>query len=475
MSEAISLHRQYLAGDFSLVDRLSQHLTAVQAHSHLNAFVRLFPETSREQAEQIDRRRADGQPLGLLAGLIVAIKDNLNYKGQPLTCASKILEGYRAPYHAAVVERLLAEDALIIGQTNMDEFAMGSSTENTIYGPAINPHDAQRVAGGSSGGSAAAVAAGLVDLALGSDTGGSIRQPAAFCGAVGLKPSYGRVSRYGLAAYASSLDQIGPIGKSVADVALALKVIAGADRRDATATAQPVDDYPAKLSEQPGKTPTIGLPRQFFQDGLDPQINAAIEQLCDRLKQQGVSFREIDLPLSDYAIACYYLIAVAEASSNLARYDGVRYGYRAEAGDLENMYIRTRSEGFGDEVKQRIILGTYVLSSGYYDAYYRKAQQVRRLIKEEYQQAFAEVDLLLTPTTPTAAFRLQEKLDDPLQMYLSDIYTVTANLIGGCAISVPCGTTKEGLPIGVQLIGPPFRESDLLQGAALIERTLHAF
>ncbi|RMI26243.1 MAG: Asp-tRNA(Asn)/Glu-tRNA(Gln) amidotransferase subunit GatA [Calditrichaeota bacterium] len=471
MSEtAIEKKNRFAAGEFYLAEAVEAYLARIEELRPLNAFIEVYAEEARRQAAEMDARRAQGKPLGKLAGLVLAIKDNICIKAHRVTCASRMLENFVSPYHATVIEKILAEDGLIIGKTNLDEFAMGSSTENSYFGSARNPVDDRRVAGGSSGGSAVAVAAGMADLALGSDTGGSIRQPAAFCGVVGLKPTYGRVSRYGLVAYASSLDQIGPFGKSVADVALLLQVIAGADPRDATCLPEPVPDYVGELSGEVQHL-RVGLPKQYFQAGIDPEVKAAVMEVAARLEREGLEVRELDLPLTDYAIATYYIIATAEASSNLARYDGVRYGYRTpHAEDLEGMYVGTRSEGFGPEVKRRIMLGTYVLSAGYYEAYYKKAQQVRRLIKAEYDRALQEVDVLLTPTSPTPAFALGEKLGDPLQMYLSDIFTVTANLAGICAISLPCGTSSEGLPIGLQLIAGAFEEPKLLRLAGFIER-----
>lgn len=472
METAIGIHRQYAEGKFSLKDKVEEHLRLIEANKDLNAFIQVYRREARQQAAIIDAKRAGGEPLGKLAGTAIAVKDNICMKGQRVTCASRILDNFVSPYDATVIEKILAEDGLIIGKTNLDEFAMGSSTENSYYGAAKNPFDPQRVAGGSSGGSAIAVATGMADLSLGSDTGGSIRLPAAFCGVVALKPSYGRVSRYGLVAYASSLDQIGPLARSVADAARMLQVISGNDPRDATSVTYPVPDYPA-LHHEDISSLKIGIPRQYFQEGLDPEIKNSIEEAVELLKQKGLSVKEVDLPLTDYAIAAYYIIATAEASSNLARYDGVRYGHRAEgAEDLQEMYVKTRSEGFGTEVKRRIMLGTYVLSAGYYDAYYKKAQQVRRLIKEQYDAVLKDVDVLITPTAPTPPFKLGEKIDDPLQMYLMDIYTVTVNLAGICALTLPCGKTASGMPIGLQLIGGAFREEVLLRMGHYLENLL---
>jgi len=470
LTTALTCHQQYVEGEFQLKDRLEEKLSIIKAHKSLNAFVQVYQKEARQRAAELDEKRAAGAPLGKLAGTIVAVKDIICMKGQRVTCASRILENFVSPYNATVVDKILAEDGLIIGKTNLDEFAMGSSTENSHFGPAKNPFDPQLVAGGSSGGSAIAVAKGMCDFALGSDTGGSIRQPAAFCGVVGLKPSYGRVSRYGLVAYASSLDQIGVFANTVADAARLLEVISGHDAHDSTSAEVPQSSIVLNNAIPSLK---IGIPKQYFQEGLDSEIKDTVAEAIERLKQQGFSVQEVDLPLTEYAIAAYYIIATAEASSNLARYDGVRYGYRAgKAEDLQQMYTRTRSEGFGKEVKRRIMLGTYVLSAGYYDAYYKKAQQVRRLIKEQYDTALKEVDVLLTPTTPTPPFKLGEKLDDPLQMYLSDIYTVTANLAGICAMNLPCGKTAAGMPIGLQLIGGAFREEALLQMGHYLENLL---
>ena len=470
MESAISKHSRFVQGEFLLSDEIEKYLQSIETHKHLNAFIFVDAEKVRQRAREIDQKRAAGAPLGALAGVVIALKDNLCIKDEPVTCASNILEKYVSPYDATVVQKILDADGLIIGKTNLDEFAMGSSTENSAFGPAHHPLKPDFVCGGSSGGSAVAVATGMADLALGSDTGGSVRQPAAFCGVVGLKPTYGRVSRFGLVAYASSLDQIGTFGRSVADAAMLLKVIAGVDPNDSTSANRPVPDYLSDISAN-GKAPlTIGIPGQFFQDGLDPEISKRISNIIDELKKRGFQTKPVDLPLTEYAIATYYIIATAEASSNLSRYDGVRYGHRSEkATDLESMYVHSRSEGFGTEVKRRIMLGTYVLSSGYYDAYYKKGMQVRRLIKAEYDKAFTEVDVLLTPTTPTTAFKIGEKTADPLQMYLSDIYTVTANLSGICAMSVPAGTDVSGMPIGVQIFANTFDETTLLTFGSQVE------
>ncbi len=399
----------------------------------------------------------------------MAIKDVLCIRGQPTTCGSKILEHFVPPYDAHVITALRQADAVLLGKTNCDEFAMGSSTENSAYQTTCNPWDLERIPGGSSGGSAAAVAACEAPLALGTDTGGSIRQPASLCGVVGLKPTYGRVSRFGLVAYASSLDQIGPFAHDVADAALLLEVIAGHDSRDSTSVDKPVPSYRQAL-DQPVKPLAIGVAREYFGAGLDTEVEQSVRQAIDVFRQQGVTIKEISLPHSPYAIAVYYLVATAEASSNLARYDGVHYGHRAASFEnLIDMYCASRGEGFGAEVKRRIMLGTYALSSGYKDAYYLKALKVRRLIKEDFDKAFAECDVVAGPTSPTPAFKIGERTQDPLTMYLSDIYTISCNLAGLPGISVPCGFTASGLPIGLQLLAPPFEEAKLLRVARQYE------
>jgi aspartyl-tRNA(Asn)/glutamyl-tRNA(Gln) amidotransferase subunit A len=434
----------------------------------LNAFIAVHHERALARAAALDRLApADRGPLH---GVPIAIKDNICTAGAATTAGSRILDGYVPPYDATVVRRLEAAGAVIVGKTNLDEFAMGSSTENSAFGPSRNPWNPETTPGGSSGGSAVGVAAGLVPAALGSDTGGSIRQPAAFCGVVGLKPTYGRVSRYGLIAFASSLDQIGPFTQTVADAALLLSVLAGVDAADATSAAQPVEDYAAALTGDL-TTLRIGVPRALLGDGVAPDVLRAFETGLQTLAGRGAQIVDIDLPHARYAIPVYYLVATAEASSNLARYDGVRYGFRTPgAGSLKSMYLRTRDEAFGAEVKRRIMLGTYVLSSGYYDAYYLKAQQVRTLIRRDYERAFDDVDLVAMPTTPTPAFRLGEKTADPLQMYLADVFTVSANLSGLPAVSVPCGRSSDGLPIGLQLTGRPFDEATVLKAADGVER-----
>lgn len=429
----------------------------------VHAYLTLCKERALEQAARIDALVEKGAALPPLAGVPIAIKDVMVTRGVRSTAGSKILQGYVPPYDCTAVARLEAAGAVILGKTNCDEFAMGSSTENSAYGPVKNPRDLSRVPGGSSGGSAAAVAAGTAVAALGSDTGGSIRQPAAFCGVVGLLPTYGRVSRYGLIAFASSLDHIGPITKTAKDAAIILGLIAGRDPLDSTSADVPVDDYVAQISK-PVRGLKLGIPGEYFGEGLDPEVRAAVESAIQTLAAQGCEVIPISLPHTPYAIPTYYLVATAEASSNLARYDGARYGHRSKAGGtLSEMYRRSRDEGFGAEVKRRIMLGTYALSAGYYDAYYLKAQKVRTLLTRDFDEAFGKVDAVITPTTPTPAFKLGEKVDDPLSMYLADIYTVTADLAGVPGISVPCGTSKEGLPIGMQIFSRHFDEATLLR------------
>jgi aspartyl-tRNA(Asn)/glutamyl-tRNA(Gln) amidotransferase subunit A len=437
----------------------------------LNAFNLIATERALSQAAAVDRRRAAGESLGPLAGVPVALKDNLCVRGMRTTASSKILETYSPPYTATVVERLEAADAIVIGKTNCDEFAMGSSNENSAFGPARNPWDIDRTPGGSSGGSAVAVAARCAPLSLGSDTGGSIRQPASFCGVVGLKPTYGRVSRYGLLAFASSLDQIGPFSRTVGDAALALSVIAGADRHDATCSAAAVPDYLAALSGDV-RGLRIGVAREFVSQGVDAEVKIAFDKALETLQELGATIVDIELPHARYAIPVYYLVCTAEASSNLARYDGVRYGYRSAADreqSLKEMYSRTRDDGFGAEVKRRIVLGTYVLSAGYYDAFYLKALQVRTLMRRDYDAAFEKVDVVAMPTSPIPPFRLGEKTDDPLQTYLADIFTVSANLVGLPGINMTCGFTA-GVPIGFQLLGRMFDEPTILRVADAFER-----
>jgi aspartyl-tRNA(Asn)/glutamyl-tRNA(Gln) amidotransferase subunit A len=439
----------------------------------LNAFISFDYEDAVEQASRLDAGRTTNLPL---AGVPVAVKDNICTLGLRTTCGSRMLAEYRSPYEATVVRRLRAAGAIITGKTNLDEFGMGSSTENSAFGPTLNPLDPAHVPGGSSGGSAAAVAAGMVPVALGSETGGSVRQPAAFCGIVGIKPSYGRVSRYGLVAYASSLDQVGVFGRTVADAVRVLQVIAGPDSYDATTAVAPVPDFCAAAEVQEVARPlagtVVGVPAEYYEAGLDAQTGALCERALDTLARLGADVRRVSLPHTQHAVATYYLIAPAEASANLSRFDGVRYGFRAEgAGSSGALYERTRSGGFGNEVKRRIMLGTFALSAGYRDEYYGTAQRARTLIARDFEDVFTTVDVLLTPTTPSPAFRLGEKLDDPYAMYLSDVFTVTANLAGLPAMSLPIGTAG-GLPVGGQLIAPRWRETAMIRVAAAMERAL---
>jgi aspartyl-tRNA(Asn)/glutamyl-tRNA(Gln) amidotransferase subunit A len=474
---ALAAHLQ--AGDLSAWDVTQAYLDRIRAHDGvLHAFHTVAAEQALERAGELDKLREGGHRAGPLHGVPIAVKDNMCTRGLETTASSRILEGFVPPYNATAIDRLEAAGAVILGKTNLDEFAMGSSTENSAFGASRNPWASDRAPGGSSGGSAVAVAARMAPVALGSDTGGSIRQPAAFTGVVGLKPTYGRVSRYGLLAFASSLDQIGPLAQTAADAALILEVIAGPDPHDATAAPEAVGEYRRALSGDIQGL-RIGVSRSVLVEGVDAAVLAAFDAALAVLRARGATVTEIDLPHARYGIPVYYLIATAEASSNLARYDGVRYGYRARvdvdarAGDarpLIAMYDRTRAAGFGAEVKRRIMLGTYVLSAGYYDAYYLKAQQVRTLLREDYEKAFASVDVVATPTTPTAAFKLGEKTDDPLQMYLADIFTVSANLAGLPAISIPCGFSPAGVPIGLQLTGRMFDEAGLLRAADAYQR-----
>jgi aspartyl-tRNA(Asn)/glutamyl-tRNA(Gln) amidotransferase subunit A len=460
------------AGRVSAVETCRAALERIEAiNPALNAFNHIARDYAVARAGAVDRQRAAGDRPGPLAGVPIALKDNMCVRGIRTTASSRILDNFIPPYSATVVERLEAAGAVIVGKTNCDEFAMGSSNENSAYGPVRNPWATDRTPGGSSGGSAASVAARCVPLALGSDTGGSIRQPASFCGVVGLKPTYGRVSRYGLLAFASSLDQIGPFGRTAADAALALSVLAGPDASDATTSRAPVPDFTAAVNGDVQGV-RIGVPTGFVSDGVDPDVRRTFDAALDALRGAGATLVDIELPHAKYAIPVYYLVATAEASSNLARYDGVRYGYRSPAAKngLRAMYSRTRDEGFGAEVKRRIMLGTYVLSAGYYDAFYLKAQQVRTLLRRDYEQAFEKADVVAMPTSPTPPFRLGEKTDDPLQMYLADVFTVSANLTGHPGISIPCGFSSERLPIGLQLTGRMFDEATLLRVAGAYER-----
>jgi aspartyl-tRNA(Asn)/glutamyl-tRNA(Gln) amidotransferase subunit A len=464
------LRAEIAAGRTKAADLAAGYYERIEKiNPRLNVYLSLTKERALEQAGRVDAMAAKGDPLPPLAGIPVGIKDVLVVKGAPATAGSKILKGYRPPYDATSVTKLEAAGAVLLGKINCDEFAMGSSNENSAYGPVRNPVDTERVPGGSSGGSAAAVAANMAVATLGTDTGGSIRQPASFCGVVGVLPTYGRVSRYGLIAFASSLDRVGPFAGNVRDAATLLSVIAGQDVRDATSSPAPVEDYAAE-SDRPVEGLRIGVPDEYFAEGLDPEVRAAIEKGIDALKAAGCAIKRVSLPHTKYAIPTYYLVATAEASANLARFDGVRYGYRSpQSATLSDMYSHSRDEGFGAEVKRRILLGTYALSAGYYDAYYLKAQKVRRLLAEEFLRAFAEVDAIVTPTSPVPAFRIGEKSGDPLAMYLADIYTVTASLAGICGVTVPCGATSAGLPVGMQVLGAHFNEAKAFRVARAVE------
>ena len=464
------------SGELSLAENVKEYIARINENKKLNAFNSIFEDESLKEAEKIDAKIKSGKH-GKLAGAVIAVKDVLSIKNKPTTCSSKILKDFTALYTATAVQKLIDEDAIIIGKTNCDEFAMGSSNENSAFGNVLNPADNERVPGGSSGGSAAAVAADLCDAALGTDTGGSVRQPAAFCGVFGLKPSYGRVSRYGLTAFASSFDCIGTLTKNAEDAALILEVISGKDKCDSTSYETPVPEYSKNLNSE--KKFKIGLPKECFGEGLSLETKNATDSLVKELSSKGFEIVDITLPHSEYTIATYYILTTAEASSNLARYDGAKYGYRSgKSSTLIDMYKSSRSEGFGTEVKRRIMLGTYVLSAGYYDAYYLKAQKVRRLIKNDFDKAFEKVDLILTPTAPTTAFKIGEKSDDPLEMYLSDIYTTSANLAGIPGISFPClagrqaySKDSKGLPIGLQFLSKQFDELSLLQMSYFIQQT----
>lgn len=493
------------AGEITLRALVEEYAKQIHEHNaEINAYVYLDIESALEHADEVQKKIEQGTA-GRLAGAIMGIKDVICERDKPTTCASNILENFESVYDATVIERLKAEDAIFLGRLNMDEFAMGSTNEYSKYGAARNPHDTSKVTGGSSGGSAAAVAGKMANATLGSDTGGSIRQPASYCGVVGMKPTYGRVSRYGLVAYASSFDSIGPLAHSVEDVANVLQTIAGFDERDNTSSQVPCDDY-VEVVRNPNKKIRIGVPEEFFGEGLDNEISASLKEVMSKLEADGAELVPVELPHTKYGLATYYILATAEASSNLARFDGIRYGHRAnkdemldelkaeenalkeaiknaegdEKAELEGqlsrldapltrLYKKSRTEGFGDEVKRRIMLGTYVLSAGYYDAYYGKAQRVRRLIKEDYTKAFEKVDVIVSPTAPTTAFDIGSELDDPVQMYLNDAYTISANLAGICGISVPVGTHSNGLPVGIQFLGDAFQESKVLNAARLVE------
>jgi aspartyl-tRNA(Asn)/glutamyl-tRNA(Gln) amidotransferase subunit A len=477
---AVALAARMKAGEITSEEIVRGLIDRSGRLARLNVFVHLDPDDVLAQARAVDARRRAGETLGPLAGVPVAIKDVICVEGEPTTCGSRMLRDFRPPYDATVIKRLKASGAVLFGKTNMDEFAMGSSTENSAYGPTLNPWDESRVPGGSSGGSAAAVAAELAPLAIGSDTGGSIRQPAAVCGVVGFKPTYGRVSRYGLIAFASSLDQIGPFAHNLTDAALLLSVIAGKDPLDSTCVDAPVVDYAASV-DTPPESLRLGVVREFFGAGLDPEVAAAVQEAIRVYEKAGATLKEISLPHSRYGVPAYYIVAPAECSSNLARYDGTTYGHRAadfsarspaeeNMAPMVRMMMASRAEGFGPEVKRRIMLGTFALSAGYADQYYNKALQVRRKIRGDFDAAFKEVDVLVGPTSPTPAFKLGERTANPLAMYLSDIYTITANLAGIPGISIPCGLTRANLPIGLQLLAAPFAEERLLRTARVFER-----
>ncbi len=457
------------SGQVSAESAMIGYLERIRAtEPEVHALLAQDQDLALSRAQAVDRMPLDQRSQLALAGVPLVVKDNIVTEDFPTTAGSRMLEGFRSPYTATAVERAAAQGAIVLAKSNLDEFGMGSSTEHSAFGPTKNPWDLTRVPGGSSGGSAAAVAVGMAPLALGSDTGGSIRQPAAFCGIVGLKPTYGRVSRYGLIAYASSLDQIGPLARTVEDVGLLLQVISGQDVRDATSVENPVPDYLAQL-KRPLEGLRVGMPKEYFGQGIDPKVRSVVEKMLDRLAAEGVTVVEIEMPHTRYAIATYYLIAPAEASSNLSRYDGIRYGFRAPATDLDSLYRNTRAQGMGEEVQRRILLGTHVLSAGYYDQYYVKAQKVRTLIRRDFDEAFQTVDLVVTPSAPDLPFVLGSRSDDPMQMYLSDICTVTANLAGLPALSVPAGF-DDGLPIGMQWIGPAWSEDLLLRAGYMVEQ-----
>ncbi len=464
LSCAMEIRKAVNRRQVSAVEVAEAFLARIEAvEEAVRAFITVEPERVRARAREVDRRVGSGEPELLLAGVPIAVKDNICTRGLRTTCGSRILADYVPPYNATAVERLEGAGAVVIGKANCDEFAMGSSTENSAFQVTRNPYDLGRVAGGSSGGSAVAVATGMSTLALGSETGGSVRQPASFCGVLGLKPTYGRISRYGLVAFASSLDCIGPLATNPHDMVLLTSIIAGRDEYDSTSSPVPVPDYLAEM-QKPVRGVRLGIPKEYFGEGLDPSVKSVIDAALRNAESLGCELTEVSLPHTGYAIADYYIIAPAEASSNLARYDAVRYGFRVpHPQDLADMYKRSRSVGLGEEVKRRIMIGTYALSSGYYEAYYGRAMRVRTLIKQDFDRAFEKVDALLTPVSPTPAFKVGEKVDDPLAMYLSDIYTVTANLAGIPALSLPCGFTAEGLPVGLQIIGSQFQEGTVLR------------
>ncbi|GAB6100009.1 Asp-tRNA(Asn)/Glu-tRNA(Gln) amidotransferase subunit GatA [Halanaerocella petrolearia] len=468
---AHELHEKLKAGEVSAQEIVESSYNRIdEVESDVQAYVTLTKEDALKRAKEVDEKLSNGEEISPLAGIPVAIKDNISTAEVKTTCASEILHNYEPPYDATVVEKLFAEDAVMTGKVNMDEFAMGSSTENSGVQVTKNPWDLERVPGGSSGGSAAAVAAGEATIALGSDTGGSIRQPASFCGVVGMKPTYGLVSRFGLVAFASSLDQIGPISKDVTDCALALNYIAGHDQYDSTSVDREIPDYTESLDGDIEGL-KIGVPKEYFGEGIDEEVKEAVWNAIKELEELGAEYEEVSLPHTEYALSAYYLIAPAEASSNLARYDGVRYGLRSKSNGLIDMFKNTREEGFGPEVKRRIMLGTYALSSGYYDAYYKKAQKVRTLVKQDFDKAFEDYDVILSPTSPTTSFEIGDKSDDPLDMYLSDICTIPVNLAGLPALSMPCGYDSQDLPIGLQIIGQAFDEETILKVAHAFEQT----
>ncbi|MGK7887891.1 MAG: Asp-tRNA(Asn)/Glu-tRNA(Gln) amidotransferase subunit GatA [Leptolyngbyaceae cyanobacterium] len=471
MASIRELHQQLVSKERSAIEIAQETLQRIEAvDPTIKSFLHVTSEVAIAQAEQVDAKIAAGEEIGPLAGIPLAIKDNMCTKGIPTTCASRILENFVPPYESTVTGKLQDAGAVLVGKTNLDEFAMGGSTENSAFQLTSNPWDTERVPGGSSGGSAAAVAAQECVVALGSDTGGSIRQPASFCGVVGMKPTYGLVSRYGLVAFASSLDQIGPFGRSVEDAAILLQAIAGHDPKDSTSLKVEIPDYTTALTPELKPGTKIGVITETFGEGLDADVKAVLETAIAQLKDMGAEIQEISCPSFTYGIPTYYIIAPSEASANLARYDGVKYGARQESvEDLMEMYTKTRSEGFGSEVKRRIMIGTYALSAGYYDAYYLKAQKVRTLIKQDFEQAFAQVDVLLSPTAPTTAFKAGDR-DDPLSMYLLDLMTIPVNLAGLPGISVPCGFDPQGLPVGMQLIGNVLQESTILQVAHAYEQ-----
>lgn len=458
-----ALRADLFAGKTTCTEIVKEYLNSIEKGKHLNAFLLVLEKEALNRAAEIDEK-VKAKSAGKLAGMVIAVKDVLSLKDHNLTCSSKILKNFEALYTATAVQRLVDEDAIIIGKTNCDEFAMGSSNENSAYGNVLNPLDNTRVPGGSSGGSAAAVAAGMCMVSLGTDTGGSIRQPAAFCGVVGLKPTYGRISRYGLTAFASSFDTIGPFAKNITDAALALEVMAGIDENDSTSSGISTGKYSAETNNIEASKLKIGIISDLDETGLQPEIKESMNKAVNLLKENGAEIIPVELPNLKYSIQTYYILTTAEASSNLARFDGARYGVRSkDAALLEDMYVNSRTEGFGPEVKRRIMLGTYVLSHGYYDAYYKKAQKVRRLIKDDFKKVFNKVDLILLPTTPTTAFKIGEKSNDPLAMYLNDIYTTSSNLSGNPSVSIPFGKDKNDLPIGLQIIGHDFDETGVLR------------